>query len=172
MDPQQRLLLEVAWEALEDAGLPTEAIAGSRTGVYVGFMDSDYLLLTYSDLQNIGSHTFHGTEHGILANRLSYTFDLRGPSVALDAACPSGIIGIQLACQSLRSGDTDLSIVGAVSLNLSPMAMVGLSHMVRLAPDGRHKSFDAAADGIVPSEGCGVVVLKRLSDAERDGDRV
>lgn len=172
MDPQQRLLLEVAWEALEDAGLPAEAIAGSRTGVYVGFMDSDYLLLTYSDPNNIGRHTFHGTEHGVLANRISYTFDLRGPSVALDAACPSGLIGIQLACQSLRSGDTDLSIVGAVSLNLLPLALVGLSHMVRLAPDGRHKAFDASADGIVPSEGCGAVVLKRLSDAERDGDRV
>ncbi len=167
MDPQQRLLLEVAYEALEAAGQSLEQLAGSRTGVFVGVHShsSDYTLMQVDDLSAIDMHTSTGTAHSIFANRLSYLFDFNGPSIALDTACSSSLVAVHLACQSLRSGESDLALVGGANLILRPEITVSLSKMQALSPDGRCKTFDADADGFGRGEGCGVVVLKRLSDA-------
>jgi amino acid adenylation domain-containing protein/non-ribosomal peptide synthase protein (TIGR01720 family) len=171
VDPQQRLLLEVAWEALERAGQAPERLAGSKTGVFVGISNADYLRLMrhYGDLN---AYSGTGNALSIAANRLSYTLDLRGPSVAVDTACSSSLVATHLACQSLHSGESSLAIVGGVNLMLTPDATIVFSHAEMMAADGRCKTFDARADGYVRGEGCGVVVLKRLSDAVRDGDPV
>jgi myxalamid-type polyketide synthase MxaE and MxaD len=174
MDPQQRLLLEVAYETLEDAGQPLERLAGSRTGVFVGIHShsSDYTLLQVNDPARIDMHTSTGTAHSIVANRLSYVFDLQGPSLAVDTACSSSLVAVHLACQSLRDRDCELALVGGVNLILSPEITISLSKMQALSPDGRCKTFDAAADGFGRGEGCGAVVLKRLSDALAAGDPI
>ncbi len=170
MDPQQRILLEIAYEALEDGGIPLERIAGSNTGVFIGIAHTDYAdrLL----VEGIDPTPYFGTgrSHSLAANRISYTFNLHGPSVALDTACSSSLVALHLACQSLRRGECDLALVGGVNLILAPMTSVAFSQAHMLSSDGRCKSFDASADGYVRSEGCGVVVLKRLSAAVRDGD--
>lgn len=174
MDPQQRLLLEIAYEALEDAGQPLEQLAGSRTGVFVGVHShsSDYALLQVGDLSRIDMHTSTGTAHSIVANRLSYVFDLQGPSLAVDTACSSSLVAAHLACQSLRHRDCDIALAGGVNLILTPEMTISLSKMQALSPDGRCKTFDAAADGFGRGEGCGAVVLKRLSDALAAGDPI
>ena len=175
MDPQQRLLLEVTWEALENAGQPPDKLAGSRTGVFVGIGGFDYsnVILTYKDhLQAINAYLGTGNAHSIAANRISYLLDLRGPSVAIDTACSSSLVAIHMACESLRSAQSDLAIAGAVNLILSPEVTIAFSHARMMAADGRCKTFDAKADGYVRAEGCGAVVLKRLSDALRDRDHI
>ncbi len=175
MDPQQRLLLEVTWEALENAGQAPDKLAGSRTGVFVGIGGFDYsnLILTYKDhLQAINAYLGTGNAHSIAANRISYLLDLRGPSVAIDTACSSSLVAIHMACESLRNAQADLAIAGAVNLILSPEVTIAFSHARMMAADGRCKTFDAKADGYVRAEGCGAVVLKRLSDALRDRDHI
>lgn len=175
MDPQQRLLLEVTWEALENAGQPPDKLAGSRTGVFVGIGGFDYsnVIINYKDhLKTINAYLGTGNAHSIAANRISYLLDLRGPSVAIDTACSSSLVAIHMACESLRSGQSDLAIAGAVNLILSPEVSIAFSHARMMAADGRCKTFDAKADGYVRAEGCGAVVLKRLSDALRDRDHI
>ncbi len=172
MDPQQRLLLEVTWEALEHAGIPPESLRGTDTGVFVGVCSHDYGQLTLGDLTAVDAWSATGAAASIAANRLSYVLDLRGPSVATDTACSSSLVTVHQACQSLRSGEIATALVGGVNLLLSPAATVNFEAGGALAADGRCKTFDAAADGIARAEGCGMVVLKRLSDARADGDRV
>jgi acyl transferase domain-containing protein len=172
MDPQQRLFLEVAIEALDDAGLQQARLAGSRTGVFVASYHNDYARLQYGDVDAIDLRTLTGTLHSVLANRLSHYLDLRGPSLAIDTACSASLVAIHLACQSLRLGETDTAIAGGVSLIIAPDLVVAMSKVGFMAPDGRSKAFDARADGFGRGEGCSLLVLKRLSDAIADRDRV
>jgi acyl transferase domain-containing protein/SAM-dependent methyltransferase len=174
MDPQQRLLLEVSWEALEHAGQPPAELAGSRTGVFVGIASFDYAQLnaTPRDPARLDAYLATGSSHSVAAGRLSYWLGLQGPSLAIDTACSSSLVAVHLACQSLRSGECRLALAGGVNLVLRPEIGVSLSKARMMAADGRCKAFDAAADGFVRSEGCGIVVLKRLSDAVAEGDRV
>ncbi|HEU4594643.1 MAG TPA: type I polyketide synthase, partial [Pyrinomonadaceae bacterium] len=172
LDPQQRLLLEVSWEALEDAGQVPANLGGTQTGVFVGIMGNDYgdTPMTEPDLVNF--YTFPGVARCIAANRLSYFFDFRGPSMAIDSACSSSLVAILLACRSLWNRESTLALAGGVNLMLSPEGTVWYAKAGLLARDGRCKTFDARADGLVRGEGCGIVVLKRLSDALADGDNI
>lgn len=174
MDPQQRLLLEVAWEALEHAAIAPDRLGGTSTGVFVGMTTSDYssLQLEAAGLEGLDAYYTSGSAHSIASGRLSYILGLRGPSITLDTACSSSLVAVHLAVQSLRSGESRLALAGGVNLILTPENSIMLSKFKMLAPDGRCKAFDAAADGFVRGEGCGMVVLKRLSDAQADGDRV
>jgi acyl-coenzyme A synthetase/AMP-(fatty) acid ligase/3-oxoacyl-(acyl-carrier-protein) synthase/NADPH:quinone reductase-like Zn-dependent oxidoreductase/aryl carrier-like protein len=174
MDPQQRLLLEVSWEALEDGGIPPLGLHGSSTGVFLGLAFSDHGARTlYShDLGRITPYTSTGSILSVAAGRISYSLGLSGPSLVVDTACSSSLAAVHLACQSLRTGESELALAGGVNLLLEPNAGVALGRMDALAPDGRCKPFDASADGIVRSEGCAVVVLKPLSAAVRDGNRI
>lgn len=174
MDPQQRLLMEVAWESIEDAGMRPSSLAGSNAGVFLGIYNDDYARFqqTPERLAECDLYSGTGTSHSVASGRLSYFFDFRGPGVSLDCACSSSLMAVNLACQSLLSGESDMALAGGVNLILTPVFGVMVSRMGILAPDGRCKAFDARANGFVRSEGCGIVVLKRLSDAERDGDPV
>ena len=172
MDPQQRLLLEVAWEAFEDAGIPAESLRRSQTGVFAGACASDYGYLASTDLTRVDAWSNIGGALSIIANRLSYFLDLRGPSVAVDTACSSSLVAVHMACQSLRTGDCDLALAAGVNLLLSPAIFRSFDGADALSATGRCRTFDADADGFVRGEGCGAVVLKRVSDAVRDGDRV
>ncbi|WP_437932302.1 SDR family NAD(P)-dependent oxidoreductase [Sorangium sp. So ce291] len=174
MDPQQRLLLEVSWEALEDAGVVPERLARSRTGVFMGVCSQDYggLQSSPGELDGMGAHSATGTFASIVSNRISYTFDLRGPSMTLDTACSSSLVAVHLACQSLRRGESDLAVVGGVNLMLTPQFAIALSQAAMLSPDGRSRAFDATANGYVRGEGAGVVILKPLCKALEDGDRI
>jgi acyl transferase domain-containing protein/NADPH:quinone reductase-like Zn-dependent oxidoreductase/acyl carrier protein len=170
LDPQQRLFLEVAYEALDDAGLVRARIMGERVGVFVGSYHNDYALAQYTALDAIDAYSGTGTSHSILANRLSYLLDLRGPSVSVDTACSSSLVATHLACESLRYGESDIAVVGAVTLMLTPAMSIGLSKWGFLAEDGRCKTFDTRANGFVRGEGAGAIVLKRLGDALAAGD--
>lgn len=172
MDPQQRLVLEVAWEALEDAGQPVERLAGTSTGVFLGIYNNDYAWLQSDAPEDIDVYAATGGGQGIAANRLSYLLDLRGPSIAVDTTCSSSLVAVHLACQSLRNGECGLALAGGVNLLLSPQIALSVSKVVPMAADGRCKTFDARADGIVRGEGCGFVVLKRLIDALAGGDNI
>ena len=172
IDPQQRLLLEVAVEALEHAGIPAETLQRSETGVFVGSCVSEYGYLASRDLSKIDAWTGTGGALSIIANRLSYFLDLRGPSLTVDTACSSSLVAVHLACQSLRMGQSELAIAAGVNLILSPVVTRSFDAAEAMSPTGACHSFDAAADGFVRGEGCGVAVLKRLSDALRDGDQV
>ncbi|HEX7843260.1 MAG TPA: SDR family NAD(P)-dependent oxidoreductase [Kofleriaceae bacterium] len=172
MDPQQRLLLEVTWEALENAGIAPQALYGTETGVFVGISTNDYAGLQLSDPARVGAHDGTGSAHSIAANRLSYLLDLRGPSMAVDTACSSSLVAVHLACQSLRTGECRVALAAGVNVVLTPQLTIVFSKAGMMAADGRCKTFDAAADGYVRGEGCGVVVLKRLADALADGDQV
>ena len=173
MDPQQRLLLEVGWEALEDAAIVPAALAGTRTGVFVGLCNSDYAQRALkSHAQSIDAYFAQGASHAVAAGRISYFLGLRGPSIAIDTACSSSLVAIHQACQSLRTRETDLALAGGANLLFVPEVTMALSRAQMMAPDGRCKAFSAAANGFVRSEGCGIVVLKRLEDAQQDGDRV
>ena len=173
VDPQQRLTLEVAWEALEDAGIDPSSLAGSDTGVYIGFLSSDYGRVPFNaiqtrDLPYMGT----GNELSFSAGRVSYVLGLQGPAMVVATACSSALVSAHLACQALRQGECSLALAGGVNLILQPDNNIVLSKMRALAPDGRSKTFDASANGYSRGEGCGVLVLKRLSDARRDKDRV
>ncbi|MET8183191.1 type I polyketide synthase [Streptomyces sp. NPDC005336] len=172
MDPQQRLLLEVAWEALEHAGVPPRDLVGTDTGVFVGIGSDDYGRQMLEDLPGIEAWTGIGSAMCAAANRISYALDLRGPSLAVDTACSASLVALHLACQSLRAGESDVTLAAGVNLMISPGLTLTLDAAGATAPDGRSKSFDASADGYGRGEGCGLLVLKRLSDAQRDGDRV
>ncbi len=172
MDPQQRILLEVTWEALEDAGVVPARLAGEQVGVYVAVYNSDYARLQYSDPDLIDAYTTSGTAHSIASGRISYLFDFRGPSITIDTACSASLVAFHLACHSLRAGECDLALTGGVSLMIGPESAISMSKWGMMAPDGRSKTFDAAANGFGRGEGCGVVVLKRLADAVRDQDRI
>ncbi|MEV3904968.1 beta-ketoacyl synthase N-terminal-like domain-containing protein [Mycobacterium sp. NPDC050551] len=172
MDPQQRLALEVSWEALEHAGVSPRSLAGGDTAVLMGVNSDDYGKLLMEDLPGIEAWTGIGTSLCGIANRVSHLLDLRGPSVALDAACAASLVAVHQACQMLRAGETSLALAGGVSALIGPGLTRVLDEAGATAPDGRCKTFDAAADGYGRGEGAGVVVLKRLADARRDGDRV
>jgi thioester reductase-like protein len=172
MDPQQRLLLEVAYEALEDAGLPLSGLAGSATGVFVGITTDDYGRMQAARRDRIDMYTATGTLNCIAANRLSYVFDLRGPSLAIDTACSASLVAVHQACESLWNGESACAIAGGVNLVLSPENSIAQTKLNGLAADGRCKTFDARADGIVRGEGAGMIVCKRLSRALTDGDRI
>ena len=171
MDPQQRLLLEVSLEALENAGHAPNRLSGSNTGVFVGITNSDYthLILRSNGFSQIDPYFISGNPLNAAAGRISYILGLCGPSMAIDTACSSSLVAIHLACQSLRSRECDQALAGGVNLILSPAATIATSRARMLSPEGRCRTFDAAADGYVRGEGCGVVVLKRLSDAVAEG---
>jgi acyl transferase domain-containing protein len=169
MDPQQRLVLEVAWEAIEDAGLPVERLRARRTGVFLGLYGSDYLAMQLADPESINAYSGPGCAHSIVANRLSYLLDLHGPSLVVDTACSSSLVAVHLACRALRHGDCDFALAGGVNLILSPLSTKMTEKVLPLAPSGRCRTFDAAADGIVRGEGCGIVVLERTRDAKSTG---
>ena len=173
MDPQHRLLLEVTWEALERAGQLPERLMGTKTGVFVGIWAPDYQLRVLTrDPNDLDAYCFTGTVLSTAAGRLSYILGVQGPCMAIDTACSSSLTAIHLACQSLRSGESTMAIAGGVNLMLAPSTTHLLSKTQALSPDGRCKTFDARANGYVRGEGCGMLVLKRLSDAERDGDSI
>jgi len=174
MDPQQRLLLEVTWEALERAGHAPDRLTGSDTGVFVGISTNDYgqILLRAADQIDPGMYFGTGNLLNAAAGRLSYVLGLQGPSMAVDTACSSSLVAIHLACQSLRNRECRMALAGGANLVLVPEVTVNCCRAKMLAPDGRCKTFDAAADGYVRGEGCAVVVLKRLSDALADGDPI
>jgi acyl transferase domain-containing protein/acyl carrier protein len=174
MDPQQRLLLEVGWDALEDASQDPSRLAGSATGVFVGVHShsNDYWTLQVERPASLDAYAGTGTSHSVLAGRLSYQLDLRGPSLAVDTACSSSLVALHLATQALRTGECDLALAAGVNVILAPEFTVAASRMRMLAADGRCKTFDERADGFVRGEGCGVVVLKRLADAVAAGDQI
>ncbi|MET0406071.1 MAG: beta-ketoacyl synthase N-terminal-like domain-containing protein, partial [Cystobacter sp.] len=173
IDPQQRLFLEVSVEALEDAGLPLESVRGSRTGVFVGMMTLDYQHLSMeSPIDKLDIYTSTGIGACFGSGRLSHLLGFEGPSLSTDAACSSSLVALHLACQGLRARECDLAVAGGVNLMLSPWTMHLFVNMQALSPEGRCRTFDAGSNGFVRGEGCGALVLKRLSDALRDGDSI
>ena len=172
MDPQQRLVLEVAYEALEDASQTREKTSGSMTGVYIASYHNDYARLLTTSPEDVDAYSSTGTAHSIVANRLSFLLNLRGPSLAVDTACSSSLVAVHLACQALRHGECGMALAGGVSLILTPETTVSLSKWGFMAEDGRCKTFDDGANGFVRGEGCGIMVLKRLSDALLSGDPI
>lgn len=175
MDPQQRLLLEVAWEAMENSGHPAEDFAGTKTGVFVGIGGNDYSKVCIGQddyYERIDAHLGTGNALSIAANRVSYVFDLHGPSAAVDTACSSSSLAIHFAVESLRRGESDAALAGGANLILTPETTIAFSKARMLSPEGMCRPFDSRANGYVRGEGCGLVLLKRLSDAERDGDNI
>jgi len=174
IDPQQRLLLEVAWEAFEDAGLPAEHLAGSPTGVFIGGFTLDNMLVRFAaeSHDGIDNHTATSSSMTLLSNRLSYVFDLRGPSLTVDTACSSSLVALHLGCEAVRRGDCARAVIGGVNVMLLPSYQVVMSKGHFLAPDGRSKTFEATANGYGRGEGAGVVVVEPLSDALAAGRRI
>jgi len=172
MDPQQRLLLELTWEALESAGIPPSSIRGRRWSVYLGLSTLDYAYRRAEDLAAVDATTMTGNTASVAANRISYVFDLRGPSMAVDTACSSALVAFHQACLSIRCGESAAAVVGGISLHLHPYPFIGFSKASMLSRSGRCSVFDAAADGYVRAEGGAVVILKPLEQALADGNRV
>ncbi|TGD89817.1 SDR family NAD(P)-dependent oxidoreductase [Mycolicibacterium sp. CH28] len=173
IDPQQRLMLEIAWEGLERAGYAPSSLRGSRTGVFVGVGANEYShLLSGGSVDKLEAHFITGNALNAIAGRVSFALGLEGPAMAVDTACSSSLVAVHQASQALHSGDCDMALAGGVNVLLSPASIVAASRARMLAPDGKCKTFDEAADGYVRGEGCGILVLKRLSDAQRDGDRI
>ncbi|MDR3537990.1 MAG: polyketide synthase, partial [Acetobacteraceae bacterium] len=174
IDPQQRLLLETTWEALEDAAIPPPTLVGSQTGVFIGISTNDYSALLSRTAHGSGSNASAGAGNAasVASGRLSYTFGFQGPCMAVDTACSSSLVATHLAVQALRNRECGLAVVAGVNLMLTPDITVNFCQGRMLSPDGACKTFDAAADGYVRGEGCGALVLKRLSEALADGDRV
>ncbi|MEV6976920.1 type I polyketide synthase, partial [Kitasatospora sp. NPDC093806] len=170
-DPQQRLVLELAWEALEDAGILPAALAGTRTGVFVGAIAADYAALTTASAA-VTRHTLTGLNRGVIANRVSYSLDLRGPSLTVDSAQSSSLVAVHLALESLRGGESELALAAGVNLNLAPDSTLTVDCFGALSPDGRCHTFDARANGYARGEGAVLLVLKPLARAVADGDRV
>ncbi|WP_293042788.1 polyketide synthase Pks13 [Mycobacterium sp.] len=173
IDPQQRMALELTWEALEHARIPASSLRGEAVGVYVGFSNNDYQFLAVSDPTVAHPYAITGTASSIIANRVSYFYDFRGPSVALDTACSSSLVATHQAVQALRNGECDVAVAGGVNALLTPLVTLGFDEIgAVLAPDGKIKSFSSDADGYTRSEGGGMFVLKRVDDARRDGDQI
>lgn len=171
-DPQQRLVLELAWEALEDAGIVPRTLAGRRAGVFVGSIGGDYATLVAQAPATVGRHSLTGLNRGIIANRVSYTLDLRGPSLTVDSAQSSSLVAVHLALESLRSGESEVALVAGVNLNLAPDSTLTVDRFGALSPDHRCFTFDARANGYVRGEGGVLLVLKPLARALADGDDV
>ncbi|MDJ0597117.1 MAG: polyketide synthase, partial [Pleurocapsa sp. MO_226.B13] len=173
LDPQQRMLLEVSWEALENAGLASDRLTGSSTGVFIGICSNDYSQrLLNRDPAEIDAYIGTGNCHSVASGRLSYFLGLNGPSLAVDTACSSSLVAVHLAIASLRNRECNLALAGGVNQLLAPEVTINFSKARMLSRDGRCKTFDASADGYIRAEGCGVIVLKRLSEALKDGDRI
>ncbi|MGD1283263.1 polyketide synthase Pks13 [Mycobacterium seoulense] len=173
IDPQQRMALELTWEALEHARIPASSLRGESVGVYVGVSNNDYSFLAVSDPTVAHPYAITGTATSIIANRVSYFYDFRGPSVAVDTACSSSLVAIHQAVQALRNREADVAVAGGVNALITPVVTLGFDEIGQvLSPDGRIKSFSADADGYTRSEGGGMVVLKRVDDARRDGDQI
>uniref|UniRef100_UPI00286CF45B polyketide synthase n=1 Tax=Chamaesiphon sp. OTE_75_metabat_556 TaxID=2964692 RepID=UPI00286CF45B len=172
LDPQQRLLLEVCWESLERAGISPTQLRETPTGVFLGMMTQDYAQLTTNPITVIDTHTATGYSDSTAAGRIAYFLGLQGPTLTLDTACSSSLVALHLACQSLRLQECSLALTAGVNLMLTPVMSIIECRAHMLAPDGKCKTFDASADGYGRGEGCGVVVLKRLSDAVAAGDQV
>src|SRR6478609_5226580 len=174
IDPQHRLLLETAWRAVEHSGTAPSALANTKTGVFVGLGTHDYLQLISEEIPyaEIDSYQAIGSSAAAAAGRISYGMGLQGPAVTVDTACSSSLVAVHQACQALRFGECDVALAGGVNVLLSPKSVMSFARAKMLAPDGKCKTFDAAADGYVRGEGVGVIVVKRLQDAIRDGDRI
>ncbi|WP_442944053.1 polyketide synthase Pks13 [Nocardia sp. NBC_00508] len=180
VDPQQRLMMELTWEALEHARIPASDLKGEQVGVFIGTSTSDFMLIAALGLgaddpstpASAAAYGLTGSSSSIIPNRISYFYDFRGPSVAIDTACSSTLVAVHQAVRALRNGDADLALAGGVNMLLAPMATLGFDSVGAVAKNGRIKAFSSDADGMVRSEGAGLVVLKRLADAERDGDRI
>lgn len=174
MDPQQRLLLEVCWEALENAGHAPDSLSGSATGIFAGIIGEEYGLIQTENggINHIDTYYGSGVSASIASGRLAYVFGFQGPAISINTSCSSSLVGVHLACQSLRSRECDMALAGGVSLMLRPDATIALTKHMLMASDGRCKTFDEKADGYVRGEGCGIIVLKRLSDAIDNGDRI
>jgi polyketide synthase 13 len=173
IDPQQRMALELTWEALEYARIPASSLRGSSVGVYIGSTTNDYSFLSVADPTTVHPYAITGTASSIIANRVSYFYDFRGPSMAIDTACSSSLVAIHEGVKSLRTKETDVVLAGGVNALVTPIVTIGFDEVGGvLAPDGRIKSFSSDADGYARSEGGGMVVLKRVADARRDGDEI
>ncbi|MCP4138625.1 MAG: polyketide synthase, partial [bacterium] len=174
MDPQQRMLLEGTYMAMEDAGVKVETLDGSRTGVFIGLSAHDYgdLQQAYSERENLGAQSMQGGASSIASNRISYVFNFKGPSFTVDTACSSSLVALHLAIRSIRSGESDISFVGGVNAIIKPEPEMAFSKGGFLSPDCRCKAFDADANGYIRSEGMGIVMLKPLSKALEDGDKI
>jgi polyketide synthase 12/epothilone polyketide synthase D len=172
IDPQQRLLLETAYEAMQDAGEHPGTLSPLKTGVFVGLFIHDYQHIQLDRRELLGAYTGTGTAMSIAANRISYAFDLKGPSVAVDTACSSSLVAVHLACQSIRAGESDCALAGGANVILMPEMTIAMSKASMLSPDGRCKAFDSRANGYVRGEGAGIVLLKRLSKAISDGNPI
>ena len=174
MDPQQRLLLEVCWESLENAAIAPESLINSQTGVFMGIFRDDYAQLCFHQgvVNHIDAYNSLGTSRAIAVGRISYLFGFHGPTLQIDTACSSSLLAVHLACQSLRGQECNLALAGGVNLMLTPATAISNCKLKAVSPQGRSKTFDASADGYGRGEGCGVVVLKRLSDALRDGNLI
>ena len=172
MDPQQRIILELAWEALEDAGVPANELRGTATGVYMGSTNNDYGMLIAADPAEAHPYALTGSSSSIIPNRVSYALDLRGPSVNVDTACSSSLVAIHQAVRGLREGDADVALAGGVNIQASPFITTSFGELGVISPTGGIHAFSDDADGFVRSDAAGVVVLKRLEDAEADGDNI
>ena len=172
IDPQHRLLLETSWEAMEHAGLNPATVTGSRTGVFVGLMHDDYTLRSADASALAEPYGFMGNSFGVASGRVAYALGLHGPAMTVDTACSSGLVAVHMACRSLHVGESDLALAGGATVLLEPRKLAAGSAQGMLSATGRCRAFDVAADGFVSSEGCAVVLLKRLPDALRDGDRI
>ena len=173
IDPQQRMAMELTWEALEHARIPASSLRAEAVGVYVGVSNTDYQFLAAADPTHAHPYAITGTAHSIIANRVSYFYDFRGPSVTIDTACSSSLVATHQAVQALRNGECDVAVAGGVNAMITPAVTLGFDEIgAVLAPDGRIKSFSSDADGYTRSEGAGMLVLKRVDDARRDGDQI
>ncbi len=171
LDPQQRMFLELCWEALENGGQPIDSLLGSATGVFFGMANFDYAMLTLQETRQ-DVYVFLGAAPSTASGRVSNYFGFQGPSLTLDTACSSSLVAIHLACQSLRAGESNLALAGGVNAVAARAGLMGIASLQAVSPDGRCKTFDAEANGFVIGEGCGIVALKRLADAQRDGDQI